>query len=579
MSFLPILERELRLRARSRANYWGRFGVGLLGAMIALPPLLWSSFPGSPAAVARGVFIAIVSAAFLLSCAACLVTADSISAERRDGTLGLLFLTRVRQFDVLVGKFASSGTTCLFGLLTFLPVLMIPVLGGGVTGGEVFRKGLVLLDTSFLALSAGLWASARAYERFRAIRAALLLVGALVLLPRVAGWLAPGAHIELASPLGGMLHAADRAYQVSHASYWLSLCFVQMVGWGLLLAAAASLRTRLHSTEKGTTTPAPLNPGQPAVQKTDGGETGIEPLASISAGKLAFSAAGPVGAFRSLNSSSARSPLHWLLRRQRGMKAMVWGAAGVSFLQYPFFTVFRSAFFWPGIGVGVSWSLSVVIGGISGSLLAWVASRFFVEARRSGELELLLTSPLGAQAIVSAQWEVLKRLLRWPVVVMLVPMVLQALLLLLSWRPDPSWRVYYGVSVLLGMIDTVLGVGALCRLGIWFGLRAEGPARAVLWTVGIGRGVPYALSLICSILSNALLPLLGGPFSASRWFLSSLGPRLVILALYIWLIRLAGRQALRELSEPQALGMRQIVSSLLAGSAAALRRARRWTPA
>ena len=59
-------------------------------------------------------------------------------------------------------------------------------------------------------------------------------------------------------------------------------------------------------------------------------------------------------------------------------------------------------------------------------MFAWAASRFFVEARRTGELELLLTTPLGAKQIVSTQWEVLKRGLRWPLVVMVAPDILQA---------------------------------------------------------------------------------------------------------------------------------------------------------
>ncbi len=93
MTFLPIIERELRLRARSPANYWSRFAVALVGALICLPQLLGPGPFGSPAAIGRGVFNGLVSAAFLVCCGACLITADAINAERREGTLGLLLLT------------------------------------------------------------------------------------------------------------------------------------------------------------------------------------------------------------------------------------------------------------------------------------------------------------------------------------------------------------------------------------------------------------------------------------------------------------------------------------------------------
>ena len=131
----------------------------------------------------QGLLSAVVSAGFLLSCAACLLTADVISSERRDGTLGLLLLTRVSAFDVLVGKLGSAGLTSLCALVAFMPMLMIPVLAGGVTGGEAFRKGLVLPDTLFLALAAGLWASAGGHEWLKTARTALIILAGWCWLP------------------------------------------------------------------------------------------------------------------------------------------------------------------------------------------------------------------------------------------------------------------------------------------------------------------------------------------------------------------------------------------------------------
>src|SRR6516225_9155971 len=103
MTFLPILERELRARSRNRATYWSRFVVALLGVLVCLPQLLGGGL-GTPASLGRYVFNGILTTAFLLSCCACFLTANAIDAERRDGTLGLLFLTRVRALDVLLGK-------------------------------------------------------------------------------------------------------------------------------------------------------------------------------------------------------------------------------------------------------------------------------------------------------------------------------------------------------------------------------------------------------------------------------------------------------------------------------------------
>jgi len=220
--------------------------VGTLGLLIGLPPLVRSIPFATPESLGRGIFDELVGAAFLLCCAACLLTADTISGERREGTLGLLLLMRVRGFDILLGKFGSSALTSVEGLVAVLPVLMLPLLAGGVTAGEAARQGLALCDTLFLALSVGLWASARGWERLRTARAAAVVTAGLVLGPSVLGGVFSRSHLELASPLGTVLHAADAAYRTSAARYWLSLGLVQLGGWMLLLGAPGA--------------PAPANP-------------------------------------------------------------------------------------------------------------------------------------------------------------------------------------------------------------------------------------------------------------------------------------------------------------------------------
>jgi len=47
--------------------------------------------------------------------------ADSISRERREGTLGILLLTRLKTFDVVLGKLCSAGTTTYYALFGFAP--------------------------------------------------------------------------------------------------------------------------------------------------------------------------------------------------------------------------------------------------------------------------------------------------------------------------------------------------------------------------------------------------------------------------------------------------------------------------
>src|SRR5262245_50931726 len=104
MTLLPIVERELRVASRRPATYWLRFILG--GAVFALWFLLLMFGPAG-LLPSRGlmVFRTLATIAFgfaLLS--GPLLTADSLSRERREGTLGLLFLTELHGYDVVFGK-------------------------------------------------------------------------------------------------------------------------------------------------------------------------------------------------------------------------------------------------------------------------------------------------------------------------------------------------------------------------------------------------------------------------------------------------------------------------------------------
>src|SRR5690349_16953905 len=182
MTFFPLLARELSARATTKATYWVRCGIGLIGILICMEAIVLGPLV-APAVAGKLIFNGLVGSAFLLSCGGCLLTADSLSGELREGTLVLLLLTRVKTVDILLSKLGSIGIAGLWSLLALLPVLAIPILVGGVTGGDAFRKALALMDTLFFALSAGLWASAGQRERGRSTRRAVVAVLLAVVVP------------------------------------------------------------------------------------------------------------------------------------------------------------------------------------------------------------------------------------------------------------------------------------------------------------------------------------------------------------------------------------------------------------
>lgn len=88
-----------------------------------------------------------------------LLTADSLSRERREGTLGLLFLTPLRARDIVAAKLGANFLRGATVLLAAFPVLAIPMLLGGVSWNTVAHAALMDLGALVLALSAGLLAS------------------------------------------------------------------------------------------------------------------------------------------------------------------------------------------------------------------------------------------------------------------------------------------------------------------------------------------------------------------------------------------------------------------------------------
>ena len=63
--------------------------------------------------------------------------------------MGLLFLTDLKGYDVVLGKFIARSLPALYGLLALLPLIGIPLLLGGVTGSEFWRMALALVNALF----------------------------------------------------------------------------------------------------------------------------------------------------------------------------------------------------------------------------------------------------------------------------------------------------------------------------------------------------------------------------------------------------------------------------------------------
>lgn len=588
MTFLPILTRELRARGHSPATYWGRLCTAAFGVAACLPPFLSTGFSVGPTTVGRGAFISLVGAAFLVCCGACLLTADSVSRERRQGTLMLLLLTRVSHWDILLAKGASIGLLSFAGLVAFVPVMMLPLLAGETGAGEAGRVALALVNTLSLALAAGLCVSSFSTDRLRSACGALLLTSVLVLAPAVLG-----PYIRLASPLGAFLNSGPLGYLTSPARFWISILLVQGVVWGLLAVAVRGLRHQSDLPAAQIRTVAP-KPAENEAELPPPASGSLEPVECPYCGRTNAAEAvfcyecgtelhpKPVHVDSGWTVSSAPSPLHWLLARQRGLQRMLWLAAAITACKFALFT-FMGRIVPPGLGPAFylfEWGLGFIAAATAASLIAYTASRFVVEAQHSGELELLLTAPLAAGRLVSTQWDILKRVLRFPLLVMLVPTILQGFLLVAGMNAKATpYSTAYGALILLSAAKTIAGVVALCWLSLWLGFAGMGQGRTIFWTVLLAEGVPHAMGIIWGLFCQLLI--FQGPFAPTRGsslplLLGSILPQITILLFCLLLIQLARSNLLHRWRVGEPFDVRRTIRDIPECMETLLARARSW---
>ena len=251
----PLVERELRGGARRPLFYWlrgllalaaGFQGYELLDRFVMAPP----PPPGMPWVGPAGTFITgatllhqMAWLLFLATLLMTLVSADTITRERREGTLSLLLLTDLTPREIVWGKMLSCGLSTFLVLLGSLPALMLPVLAGGVRGSEVALIGLGLLNTLFVVLAGGLWMSVVFRERRYAVPAGLALAAALAFGPEVLGGSYFGVGAVPLARLFGLAGWMTAAHMPGLFKLWFGVWFIVMhaLGWFFLWRACATL--------------------------------------------------------------------------------------------------------------------------------------------------------------------------------------------------------------------------------------------------------------------------------------------------------------------------------------------------
>src|SRR5258705_1190654 len=249
MTFLPIAERELRVRARQKATFRVRVGAALTASLVIAFFLVMSGLWFSPSKMGQGILWFLSGLAFLW----CLLegprnTADALSEEKREGTLGLLFLTDLKSYDVVLGKLLATSLNSFYSVLAILPPLGIPLLLGGVTPGEFWRMVLLLIAALLFSLGVGMFISATSRDERRAWFGTVVIIFFVTPIPPMFRWLPLPITSLLGwcSPFVAFISLTDASFWKDSHRYWHSILGVHLLTWGVFAAAGFVLPQSLQ---------------------------------------------------------------------------------------------------------------------------------------------------------------------------------------------------------------------------------------------------------------------------------------------------------------------------------------------
>lgn len=522
MRLVSVAERELRAAARHKGLYHLRW----LTAAGAFAFLLWLGWVldvfqnKSAGPEAFRTFAAVIFVYCLFVGAA--GTADSISRERREGTLGLLFLTNLNSAEIVAGKVFSNGLALLYSLLAIFPVMALPVLIGGITFGQFWRTVLALLGGLFFAIAAGFTASSVCVRQFPAIGLAtgltlawsLGLLGAAAVLRKAGLPNSTTDYVAGFSPLQTLLSAYESGRMLRQSQYWFSLAAVCGLSW--IWLALAAWRTGRTWRDR----PKPIRWWQRLRWSERFRQRGSAARAGFRRRLLGI------------------NPFFWLASRQRVSAPVFMGlAVGLVLITVGVTAPFFGGLFPKGFATApmaahlLAWGWTVLA--IHGLLLyygATVASQRLAEDKQSGALELILSTPATERSIARGLWLAYGRRMFFPALIaVLVHVFFIWQVLTLMVLDPPAGKLALGVTpgqifwsaicdqplqgmvldwqfgfILRGLLAVLVALVAnwfmLGWVGRWLGLRLKHPGFAPLTAVALALMPPILLfSLACYV--------------------------------------------------------------------------------
>lgn len=512
--WLPVAVRELRMAARRPWSYYTRCvaaGIVILLVCGILEGVLLGWIPGAVAGLTMFTLLSCLLFGFV-SLEGAWTAADALSREKREDTLGLIFLTALSPAEIVFSKLVACGGGPLFSLLAVIPVPSLSFFLGGLSWGDYARMMLALANGLFVSLAAGLLVSACSRRERRAIAAALIAILSLsFIVPALGVLLWSLAEVRKSMPIAclavpllafspstavlSILSGTSLvpAQMAAMSTFGVSLLASHALGWCLLALATRVVRTTVQEE---------VMRQRPREEQTTGHSRRRVKAMRVDRRPLALRLAEwSVTPCYILYSGALLAVVAWGIGYAlAGPKMVHWAMAA-------------------GTALFLHWCLKLD--------LAVQATRALREEKRTGALEILLTTPLDPREIVGGRLLALKRRFVAPTLALVALDFGAAWLLAVNTGSGSSSELIgLSVAVMVFVLFQLADMYTLSWWGLWLGYRHDEPGRAlrqVLGTVVLGPFAILTVFLGTTVLFFGPAWVKTPPFAifmASGWILS-----------------------------------------------------------
>ena len=386
----PLIERELRTAWRKRRLHhtlvWGTVACAVVTALFLL-------FSESGKVWGRGLNLLLFFAGLFIISQVPNYTVGIFTEERRNQTLGLLFLCGIGSTELFVSKTLGSALVSFNRLLLLYPFLAISFLSGGLSIDQFVATAVSLPVLLFFVISVCTLGSVLCQEESTAMFVASAIGVALCATTPLIYLLSRfSSGTAIITPQLLVLSPARPAYlafrQLSGgtmAEFWNATA-ISMFWSVLMLLIAGFVLSRVWQDKPDTT----IRGSFPARLRDllHGDATWRRKL---------------LERWRDIN------PFVWLAMRDRWLVTLAWIVLVTMMLVWVL-----ACLFWPGTWLSpVNMFLTAIL---SNFALRWIsvfaAAQTIGDHRRSGGLELLLTTPLNHLDIVRGQLVALREQFR-----------------------------------------------------------------------------------------------------------------------------------------------------------------------